>query len=167
MIYYSKGYHSVLLCSILAANLALIGCASERQVSQQREDRERVEIGYGSAEKERVTGSISTLEAGDMNAENAVSVADMLRGRVSGVDVIETPGGGIQLRIRGTHSMMGSSEPLIVLDGFALQSRDGVLYDINPRDIESITVLKDVASTAIYGVRGANGVIVIKTKLGR
>ena len=88
----------------------------------------------------------------------------VLQGRVAGVSVSRTPD-GIAVRIRGGSSVYGNSEPLYILDGMPIQpGPNGALTGLNPNDIESIKVLKDAADTAIYGVRGANGVIVIKTK---
>jgi TonB-dependent starch-binding outer membrane protein SusC len=93
------------------------------------------------------------------------SIENLLRGRISGVTVDQTSDGGIAVRIRGTSSFYGSNEPLYVIDGAVFTaSRGGGLTGINPHDIESIHVLKNPADIAIYGMRGANGVIVIKTK---
>ncbi len=89
----------------------------------------------------------------------------ILAGRFPGVELRRAPGGGLEIRIRGTTSLVGSNEPLYVLDGMPLEPQPGgSLIGINPYDIASIEVLRDPASTAIYGVRGANGVIIIKTK---
>jgi TonB-dependent starch-binding outer membrane protein SusC len=93
------------------------------------------------------------------------SIENLLRGRISGVTVDQTSDGGIAVRIRGTSSFYGSNEPLYVIDGAVFTaSRGGGLTCVNPHDIESIHVLKNPADIAIYGMRGANGVIVIKTK---
>lgn len=93
---------------------------------------------------------------------------EVLRGRISGVTVTSARGGGIAVRIRGATSIYGSNEPLYVLDGMPIEpGPGGALIGINPYDIESIRVLKDAVDTAIYGLRGANGVIVIKTKGAR
>ena len=85
---------------------------------------------------------------------------------MAGVLVTELPGGGIRVRIRGSRSILGGNDPLYVVDGMVIQTIDGALYGINPHDVESISVLKDASSTAIYGSRGANGVILVKTKRG-
>lgn len=95
-------------------------------------------------------------------------IEKILQGRVAGVTVSRGSDGGIAVRIRGATSIYGSSEPLYVLDGMPIQpGPNGSLSGVNPYDIESIKVLKDPAETAMYGVRGANGVIVIKTKKAR
>ena len=95
-------------------------------------------------------------------------IEKVLQGRVAGVNVSRTPDGGIAVRIRGGSSFLGNNEPLYVVDGTPVSpGPSGSLQGINPYDIESIEVLKDAASTAMYGARGANGVIVIKTKRAR
>ena len=90
---------------------------------------------------------------------------ELLEGRFPGVVLSRLPNGGLAVRIRGTNSLLGSNEPLYVVDGMAIEpGPGGALFGINPGDIEKITILKDVGSTALYGVRGANGVVVITTK---
>ena len=116
----------------------------------------------GDSEKEASTGAVTTLNVAEILEENpTATIAEMLRGRVAGVQVING-----RIMIRGVNSIQGSNEPLIVLDGIPL-AVDLYTSHINPHDIQSINVLKDAASTAIYGSRGANGVIEIKTKKGR
>ncbi len=106
-----------------------------------------------------------TVTAEDIQRTPGRPIEELLMSRFPGVVVTRTPGGGIAVRIRGTTSIHGSNEPLYVIDGFPVQSGPGGgLTGINPYDIESIQVLKDPASTTMYGVRGANGVIVITTK---
>jgi TonB-dependent SusC/RagA subfamily outer membrane receptor len=109
----------------------------------------------------------STVTSEDIQRQGASDepLERVLQGRVAGVTVSRSPDGGIAVRIRGAASIYGNSEPLYVLDGMPIQpGPNGSLTGINPSDIESIKVLKDAADTAMYGVRGANGVIVIKTK---
>jgi TonB-dependent SusC/RagA subfamily outer membrane receptor len=106
----------------------------------------------------------STVTSEDIERSPGQSIQQALKGRVAGVEVTETPS-GISVRIRGATSFQASTEPLYVLDGIPIQpGPGGVLTGINPHDIESIQVLKNPDETALYGVRGANGVIVIKTK---
>lgn len=108
--------------------------------------------------------SSSELTSKDIERAPGQSVEEILKGRVAGVTVTRTEG-GISVRIRGASSLYGNNEPLYVLDGVAIQpGAGGSLTGIDPYDIESIEVLKDPADTAMYGMRGANGVIVIKTK---
>jgi TonB-dependent SusC/RagA subfamily outer membrane receptor len=104
------------------------------------------------------------VTSADIERAPGQSIEEILKGRVAGVTVTETSG-GIAVRIRGTTSLYGSNEPLYVLDGIPIApGPGGSLTGIDPYDIESIEVLKDPADTALYGMRGANGVIVIKTK---
>jgi TonB-dependent SusC/RagA subfamily outer membrane receptor len=101
----------------------------------------------------------------ELKREPGQDIEKVLAGRVAGVVVNRTADGGIAVRIRGTTSLYGSNDPLYIVDGLPIQpGPNGSLTGINPHDIESIKVLKDAADTAIYGSRGANGVIVIKTK---
>ncbi len=106
-----------------------------------------------------------TVTAEDIQGTPGRAIEQLLMSRFPGVVVTRTPDGGIAVRIRGTTSIHGSNEPLYVIDGLPIRpGPGGGLTGINPYDIESIEVLKDAASTTMYGVRGANGVIVIKTK---
>ena len=134
-----------------------------------------VVIGYGTVKKSDLTGSVTALKPDSKNKGLVVNAQDMIQGKVAGVNVISndgTPGGGAQIRIRGGSSLNASNDPLIVIDGMAMDN-DGVkglsnkLSMINPQDIESFNVLKDASATAIYGSRGSNGVIIITTKKGR
>ena len=147
---------------------------------------EVVVIGYGSVLKKDLTGSLSQVEVDEEVANQSNSIDQLLQGRAAGVQVIQnggTPGAGISVKIRGTNSLRGNNEPLYVVDGVIIssagedvlpagvgnsgqESQNG-LNGINPRDIESIQVLKDASATAIYGSRGANGVVVITTKKGK
>jgi TonB-dependent SusC/RagA subfamily outer membrane receptor len=106
-----------------------------------------------------------TVTSEDIQRNPGQPIEKVLQGRFPGVEVTRTPDGGIAVRIRGATSFSGSTEPLYIVDGIAIQAGPGgALTGINPNDIESIRVLKDAADTAMYGMRGANGVIVIKTK---
>jgi len=101
-----------------------------------------------------------------MMASSPRTVADMLVGRFPGVEVRQLPSGGTSIRIRGSRSLKGSSEPLLVLDGTPQHNGSQTLQDLDPHDIRSIEVLKDAAAASVYGSRGANGVILIATKRG-
>ena len=128
---------------------------------------ELVVVGYGTVQKSDLTGSVSSLPAEQLNTGPQASVDQAIQGRLPGVQVTQTsaePGGGYSIRIRGTNSITAGNEPLYVVDG--LPGIDP-LNSLNPSDIESIEVLKDASSTAIYGARGSNGVILITTKQGR
>ena len=136
---------------------------------------EVVVIGYGQVKKSDLTGSVTALKPDSKNKGLVVNPQDMLSGKVAGVNIISNdgaPGSGAQIRIRGGSSLNASNDPLIVIDGLAMDN-EGVkglsnpLSMINPQDIESFNVLKDASATAIYGSRGSNGVIIITTKKGR
>lgn len=119
----------------------------------------------GAKPTPRDRGDASTVTAEEISRTPARSALEALQGRVAGAIVTTTPDGGISVRIRGATSILGSNEPLFILDGVPIDpGPGGSLVGINPADIASIEVLKDAASTSIYGVRGANGVIVITTK---
>ena len=145
---------------------------------------EVVVTGYGTQRRSDVTGSVASVKGADIAVTPVVNFEVALQGRAAGVNVVSSsgePGGGSTIRIRGSNSVSGNNEPLIVLDGYPLPSggeastagigavrvlQSSSLSFINPNDIASIDILKDAASTAIYGSRGANGVIVITTKKG-
>ena len=126
---------------------------------------ESVVVGYGSVSKSDLTGSVANVKMGDVRSSAITGIDQALQGRIAGAEIMSTtgdPGAGTSIRIRGTRSISASNEPLIVLDGVIDAVTD--LNEINPADIESISVLKDASSTAIYGARGSNGVILITTK---
>lgn len=127
---------------------------------------EVVAVGYGVTKKRDVAGAITSIKADDVNAGVIMSTAELIKGRAAGVHVRQTsmePGGLITVRVRGASSISSNNDPLYVVDG--LQTTDGI--DLNPNDIESIEILKDAAATAIYGSRGANGVVIVTTKKGK
>ena len=135
---------------------------------------EVVVIGYGRAKKNDLTGSVTAIKPDEMNKGLQVSAQDMITGKIAGVNVQNSggePGGGASIRIRGGSSLNASNDPLIVIDGLAMdnygmQGMSNPLNLVNPNDIESFTVLKDASATAIYGSRASNGVIIITTKKG-
>jgi len=149
---------------------------------------EVVAVGYGTLRKIDLTGSVGKVLTEKSSEQTSSSVEQLLQGRTSGVDIIQTsgaPGAGILFNIRGTNSM-GSNQPLIVIDGYPIESSNSAaqtksgrdywggalpegnaLAMLNPNEIESVDILKDASSTAIYGSRGANGVVIITTKRGR
>src|SRR5690606_24640853 len=128
---------------------------------------EVVVVGYGTQTKRDLTGSVAQISNKELESVPVYNVGEALQGRASGVSIVNNsgaPGSRVQVRIRGGNSMIGSNEPLYVVDGFPLV---GGLNFINPADIETIDVLKDASATAIYGARGANGVVMITTKSGK
>jgi TonB-linked SusC/RagA family outer membrane protein len=123
-------------------------------------------IAYGTAKKESVTGAVATVKSSEISKRPVSSVTDILEGQVSGIMVNSTygePGADASIRIRGFGSVNGSNSPLYVIDGVPF---GGNVSDLNPNDIESLTVLKDATSAALYGNRASNGVILITTKRG-
>lgn len=125
-----------------------------------------VVIGYGTQRKKDVTASIASISGEKMNEVPGVDISRALQGRIAGVEMSQTsskPGAGMQIRIRGTRSLNASNDPLVVLDGIPFP---GYLNDISPSEIKSIDILKDASATAIYGSRGANGVILVTTNKG-
>ena len=136
---------------------------------------EVVAVGYGQVKKEDATGSVVAVGQKDFNQGSTSSPQDLIIGKVAGVNLVSEggqPGSSVRVRIRGGSSMSASNDPLYVIDGVPIDDRsiDGlsnILSAINPADIESFTVLKDASSTAIYGSRASNGVIIINTKKAR
>ncbi len=134
-----------------------------------------VVTGYGERQVRDLTGVIANVSAEEFNTGRIISTEQLIQGKVAGVQVVDDaePGGGVSIRIRGATSVTSSNEPLYVLDGVPLQVGSGIeagarnpLSFLNPDDIESITILKDASSAAIYGSQGANGVVMITTKTG-
>ncbi|MDR6968517.1 TonB-linked SusC/RagA family outer membrane protein [Flavobacterium arsenatis] len=128
---------------------------------------EVVVIGYGTQRKEAVTGSVASISGAAMRDIPSGNITQALQGRLAGIEFAQTsskPGAAMQIRVRGTRSLTGSNDPLIVLDGIPFA---GSISDINPVDIKSIDVLKDASATAIYGSRGANGVVLVTTNKGQ
>lgn len=147
---------------------------------------EVVVVGYGTQQRSDLTGSLSSVKSEDFNAGANTSVEGLIQGKVAGARVVETsgePGGGLSINIRGASSVNAGTGPLYVVDGVPMEntpaqagtgagfvgsrSPRSELSSLNPSDIESIEVLKDASATAIYGSRGANGVVLITTKSGR
>jgi TonB-dependent starch-binding outer membrane protein SusC len=165
--------------TLTAANVVNVALANGTQLD------EVVVIGYGSVKKKDATGAVSSLNESSFNKGGAISAEQLMQGRAAGVTVTTNsgePGGGINVRIRGTSSVRNGNGPLYVVDGVPLSgnSTSGDVADnglgrgaaknplnfLNPNDIASIDILKDASATAIYGSRGANGVVIITTKSG-
>lgn len=144
---------------------------------------EVVVVGYGVQKKSDLTSAVASVKADELASTSVTSLDQGLQGRAAGVVVLNTsgqPGAGTSIRIRGTSSINGNNEPLYVIDGIPVISDSGTfstgatqnpalnpLTNINPNDIESIEILKDASATAIYGARGANGVVLVTTKQGK
>ena len=155
----------------LAGAAALTSLACSRHASSNPPPAESVDVGYGSQPKDKVTGAVTTLSEDDI-VKKPLRIEDLLRGKVSGLEVVHN-GNNVSFRIRGMSSLSYGAngagpdqEPLVVVDGVMIQQGNiaNALAGLTPEDIKQINVLKDVASTSIYGLRGANGVILITTK---
>lgn len=141
-----------------------------RLSSAQSNLEEVVVVGYGVMRKADLTGSVAQVKSVDIKDQAVINFDQALIGKMSGVQVLQTngePGRGMTFRVRGTGTISSGNAPLIVLDGIPLDNQDQALEMVNPGDIESVEVLKDASSAAIYGSRGANGVIMITTKKGK
>lgn len=167
------GNTGILVISFVGFNTQELNIAgrSNFEIALQPENKqadEVVVIAYGSVKKSDLTGAVSSVSADKITQVKGVSnIAGALQGQAPGVQVIQRsgqPGEGVSIKIRGTNSIQAGNEPLYVVDGLPL---DGLSAQLNPSDIETIEVLKDASSTAIYGSRGANGVIMITTKKGK
>lgn len=178
------GYHNMdQSVTVTAGGTTNVTLAMEPQPAMLTEI---VSTGYGTQRREAITGSVATVQADQANVGVIANATELIQGRAAGVQMITSsgePGGNVQLRIRGGTSISASNDPLYVIDGVPLQNTattpdaSGAGYNaalarnplnsINPNDIESMTILKDASATAIYGSRGANGVILITTKRGQ
>jgi TonB-dependent starch-binding outer membrane protein SusC len=146
-------------CPVVAVVAAATACSQPRGPGAEAPSPE---------DREPTASSSTTLDAAALKTDQVRSAEELIQGRFAGVQVVRLAGGGFSLRIRGAGSLVSGNEPLYVVDGVALPpAPGGALIGVDPRDIDSIEVLKDISATSAYGVRGANGVIVIKTKRGR
>ncbi|MRX68339.1 TonB-linked outer membrane protein, SusC/RagA family [Flavobacterium resistens] len=163
--------NGVLVFSFLGLKDKEIPVAGKNKINAVLEEnqnnlQEVVVIGYGTQRKEAVTGSVSSIKGDVIREVPAANVTQALQGRLAGVQMNQTsskPGAEMQIRIRGTRSLTADNNPLVVLDGVPFA---GSIGDISPDNIKSIDILKDASATAIYGSRGANGVILISTNKG-
>jgi len=168
-----KSSNSVLVISYIGYLNQEINVGTQTTINtilalDQEQLNEVVVVGYGVVKKSDLTGSLAQIKSKDINAFPATNVLQAMSGRAPGVQVTQNtgaPGAGISVRIRGTNSVQGSNEPLYVVDGFPTSGSNPTI--INNSDIESIEILKDASATAIYGSRGANGVVLITTKQGK
>jgi len=165
--YFNKSNRAALFfaMTLLPSGIAYSQVKKDTVAKENKID-EVVVIGYGTQRKEAVTGSVATVKGDALREVPSANITQALQGRTAGVDISQTstkPGAAMQIRIRGTRSLTGDNNPLIVLDGIPFV---GSLADISSSDIKSIDILKDASATAIYGSRGANGVILVTTNRG-
>ena len=147
-----------------AAALVAAACSHRAAPRSGAAPVDSVQIGYGAQPKDKKTGAVTTLGEGELGARPLQS-EQLLRGKVAGVEVVQD-GNRVSVRIRGTQSMNQNQEPLVIVDDVMIQAGTiaNALAGLTPDDIKQVSVLKDVASTSIYGGRGAAGVIIITTK---
>ena len=163
MMVFNVRFGGLLTAGCLVLALLLMGCRSSGSTVKQDTDEEAVSVGYGTQDRKTLTGSVSHVEA-DEELRPIKRVEEMLE-RIPGVRLLRSPGGGIRVLIRGASSVNGKNEPLYVVDGMTIEVDPGQgLYWLDPVDVETIDVLKDAGATAIYGSRGASGVVIIKTR---
>ena len=150
---------------VLPAVLALAAChrgSGPKPALPEVGGGDSVQVAYGTQPRRTATGGNSTVEGSVVRQGTVTSMADMLEGRVPGLEVRRLSGGGISLRIRGERSLLKGGEPLLVVDGIPIEGgSSGLLADMDPRDVKRVEVLKDAGSLAAYGSRGANGVLLI------
>tara|TARA_R110002049_G_scaffold211595_1_gene382547 strand:+ start:2179 stop:5232 length:3054 start_codon:yes stop_codon:yes gene_type:complete len=163
---------SILVISYIGYSTKEVRVGNQTQINVTLEQDNKLDevviIGYGTQRKSDLTGSVSSVSAEDITAVPVSRVDQALQGRAAGVQVTQTsgaPGAGTSIRIRGGNSITGSNEPLWVIDGIVVGTNFN-LNNINANDIKSIEILKDASSIAIYGSRGANGVVLVTTKSG-
>jgi TonB-dependent SusC/RagA subfamily outer membrane receptor len=152
--------------SLASAALTLLGChtAASGPATQVAPAPAAVEVGYGTREARDVNTAVSSASGDKLRRNSPRTIVDMLVGRFPGVEVRKLPNGSPSIRIRGTRSFRSNEEPLIVVDGIPQHGGTQSMLDISPRDVQSIEVLKDAAASAVFGSRGANGVILISTR---
>lgn len=157
----------------LTTTALLAGCVTTPGLGSGADDAEptpggasddEVRVGYGTQDRDELTGAVSSIRAEDAGRE-VTSIVDLMEGRLPGVTVRRLGNGDVSIRVRGAASFMGGGEPLFVIDGRPVMTpASSALMAISPRDVVRIDVLKDAGATAIYGSRGANGVIAITTR---
>jgi TonB-dependent SusC/RagA subfamily outer membrane receptor len=154
-----------LLVTLVGVDLLVVAGACAKHASSQPgpSGADSVEIGFGAQPKDKVLGAATTLPSSV--SSRSLRIEEMLRGKVPGL-VISGTGNSLTMHLRGTNSINGEQEPLVIVDDVMIQTGNigNALAGLSPDDIKSVTVLKDVASTSIYGIRGGGGVILIKTK---
>ena len=164
----SVGQNATLVISFIGYKTIEVKATTNMNITLQEDNElldEVVVIGYGSVKRKDVTTAVSTVSTKDLDQRPIVSAAQALQGKAAGVSVMQPsgePGGGMSIRVRGTTSFNGSNDPLYVVDGVPATN----INFLSANDIESLSILKDASSAAIYGSRAANGVVLITTKAG-
>jgi TonB-dependent SusC/RagA subfamily outer membrane receptor len=160
--------HALTLVAVSLIGAVMIGCGAARSAPSPPQATPEAKGGAGRSVAGEGTGSVAVVDGDDLHGIPEAQLESMLVGRVAGVQIIKLAGGGISVRIRGQGSINGDTEPLYVVDGMLVHATaDRGLYWLNPADIRRIEILKDASTTSMYGVRGANGVVLISTRRGR
>jgi TonB-dependent starch-binding outer membrane protein SusC len=160
--------HALTLVAISLIGGVVIGCGAARSAPSPPGGAPEAKGGAGRSVASEGTGSVAVVDGDDLKGIPEAQLESLLVGRVAGVQVIRLAGGGISVRIRGQGSITGDNEPLYVVDGMLVQATaDRGLYWLNPADIRRIEILKDPSTTSMYGMRGANGVVLITTRRGK
>jgi TonB-dependent starch-binding outer membrane protein SusC len=158
-----------LCCAFCFVAVSACGQAKSSGPADRPSVEDEVSYGYGTESRATSTASISSITSEEISGMRVSHVEELLRGRLAGVDVIRLGNGDFTVRIRGSSSLMGSNEPLYVIDGMPIRATGfmNALSGIAPQDIRRIDILKDAGSLAMYGSRGANGVVLITTRRTR
>ena len=157
----------VMAAAATAGAALMVGCARAASTPPAPKEAPKAEGAAGRSLQGEGTAAVGVVDGGDLQGIPTTRLEELLQGRVAGVQVMQLPGGGISVRIRGAGSF-NSNEPLYVVDGMPVNvPTDRGLYWLNPSDLQRIEILKDASSTSMYGVRGANGVVLITTRRGK
>jgi TonB-dependent SusC/RagA subfamily outer membrane receptor len=148
------------------AVLFTVACSGNSAPHSPMQD--EVSVGYGTQERTQITGAVSTVTKEEIDRARVTRIEDLIRSRIPGVQVLRKGNGELAIRVRGPSTLNGRDDALIVLDGLPLAEATAgmALATLNPQEVQRIDVLKDAGSTAIYGSRGTNGVVIIKTRRG-
>jgi TonB-dependent SusC/RagA subfamily outer membrane receptor len=157
-------YSAAIAALLLAAASACHRPAKQAPVPDS--DAEPVNVGYGTQSRSRSNVSVGTIDTDDLNGQAVTTWEQLIVGRVPGLEVVRSES-GMTLRIRGASTINAGSDPLIIVDGVQLSGTTNLLLSVNPQDVRRIEVLKDAGATAIYGSRGANGVVLVTLKKHR
>lgn len=168
-IVFSAGCHAPKVDTVPAPESVPADSAAAAEPRPTDAEAGQTSIGYGSQTRRELAVSVATLDERTLDQQRVQRVEELLMGRLAGVTVVRRANGDFSVRIRGASSFYGSTEPLWVVDDMPVMATSfySAVAGLNPQDIERIDVLKDAGATAVYGSRGANGVILIKTKRAR
>ena len=159
--------HGLTIGVVALVATGAVGCGAARSEPRPPEVAPEARGAAGRSVASEGTGAVAVVDGDDLHGEAEAQLEGMLEGRVAGVQIVRLASGGISVRIRGYGSINGDMEPLYVVDGMVVHATaERGLYWLNPGDIRRIEILKDASTTSMYGVRGANGVVLIATRRG-